>query len=105
MRPVSESTEIENDAAESRPTERAATVLGWLCGGLLGLLIHFIVYASIQAEYAVSLPNAAIFVAGAFGGMAFADRLGERAVKVLGLLFGIILGIGVLAFVFLYSGS
>ncbi len=65
------------------------TVLGWISGSGTGLLLSFIAYHSIDGMPVGPVVFGAL-VAGAFGGMALADRLGERAIRVLGIWTGCI---------------
>jgi hypothetical protein len=64
------------------------TVFGWLGGGALGLLTNFGFLLAYGEGYPTTVTTFALFIAGAFGGMAVADRLGVRAFKGLGIAAG-----------------
>lgn len=81
---------------------RATTVFGWLAGGSLGLLLNYGIFLLAGPSWPVVPTTFAFFVAGCFGGMWLADRLGDRGFRVLGITAGILvataltLGIAVL---------
>lgn len=75
---------------------RAATVLGWIAGGSAGLLLNYVGFLLVGPAYPVVPTTFALFVAGAFGGMAVADRVGHRGFKALGITAGVLLAIVVL---------
>ena len=90
---------------ETSSTNRTGTVLGWLAGALALLLVNFFAYHAYGEGYPVEPTSFVAVVAGAFAGMAIADRLGARATKVLGLAVGFLLAAGTItAFIVLGSG-
>jgi hypothetical protein len=94
---------------ESGETGRAArnpvgTVLGWVAGALALLIVNFASYQAVGEGYPVELTSFAAVVAGGFGGMAVADRLGPRATRVLGAVVGVLLAVVVVA-LFLILGA
>jgi len=82
---------------EAARRRRAATALGWIAGGSLGLLLNYALFFAVGPSYPTVPTTFAAFVLFAFGGMALADRLGERALRVLGpaagVLFALFLGL------------
>lgn len=81
-----------DDAAFRR---RLATVFGWIAGGSLGLLLNYVLFLIVSDEAGQGYPTVpttfVLFVLGAFGGMAIADRGGEKAFRPLGIAAGILL--------------
>jgi VIT1/CCC1 family predicted Fe2+/Mn2+ transporter len=75
---------------EDRSRARIATVFGWIAGGALGLLVNYCIFLAVGESYPTTYTTFALFILGAFGGMAAADRLGPRAFKVLGIAAGVI---------------
>lgn len=92
-------TEPETET-EIESAKRTATVLGWLTGGALGVLANYLLYHSLD-DYPVTPTSFVLFIVGAFGGMALADRLGPKAIPTLGALLGLVLGAGLLAAILL----
>ncbi|HJL44652.1 MAG TPA: hypothetical protein RMG45_02405, partial [Polyangiaceae bacterium LLY-WYZ-15_(1-7)] len=92
---------VGGEEREPQPNRRAATVLGWLAGGGGALLLNFGLYHAWGTDYPVQPTSFVLFVVGAFGGMALADRLGERAFRVLGIATGVVFALGLTAFVLL----
>lgn len=76
---------------------RIATALGWFVGGGLGLLLNYFAFVAVGPGYPAAPTSFVAFVAGAFGGMWVADRLGSRALKVLGISAGILIAATALA--------
>lgn len=72
---------------------RAGTVLGWLAGASLGLVIDYAAAAYVGQGYPAGYSTFALIIGGAFGGMALADKLGERAPKVLGPVAGVFVAV------------
>ena len=68
---------------------RLGTVFGWIAGGCFGLLLNYFVFLATGTEWLVA-STFVLFVAGAFAGMYAADRLGERAFRVMGVAAGIL---------------
>ena len=79
------------------PRRRWATVLGWVSGGFGGVLLNLGVFALWGEGYPVQPTSFIAFVLGAFGGMAAADRLGDRAFSVLGVATGVVVALGLSA--------
>lgn len=77
---------------------RAGTVLGWLFGASSGLVVDYGLAAAIGAGYPAGYSTFGLLVVGAFIGMAVADKLGERAPKVLGPIAGIMVAVCVTLF-------
>jgi hypothetical protein len=73
-----------------------STVFGWIAGGALGLLSNYALFLAAGERYPVVPTTFAAFVGGAFGGMALADRMGERGFRWLGVAAGIFLALFVL---------
>ncbi len=72
---------------------RMATAFGWIAGGSLGLLANYAVFLGVGESWPVVPTTFVLFVVGAFAGMAVADRLGERAFRLLGVAAGILFAI------------
>jgi len=83
---------------------KLAVVLGWVAGGGAGLLLSFVLFHALE-EMPVEPVVFGLFLVGAFAGMAAADRLGDRAVKVLGIAAGVVLALGVAAVMVLSSAG
>ncbi len=82
--------------------KRIARGLGWVAGGGLLLLVNFAVALAVSPQYPnypVQPTSFVLFAAGAFGGMWAADKLGNRALKVMGLTTGVVLALFLLLFV------
>lgn len=77
-------------AEAERTRARLATVFGWVAGGALGLLVNYGIFLAVGESYPTTYTTFALFILGAFGGMALADRLGSRAFKVLGITAGVL---------------
>lgn len=73
---------------------RLGTIFGWIAGGCFGLLLNYFVFLAIGARYLV-WSTFLLFAAGAFAGMYVADRLGDRAFRVMGVAAGILLALAV----------
>lgn len=84
---------------------KAAVVLGWIAGGGLALLVNFVAFHLVGEGYPVAPTSFVLFVLGAFGGMHLADRLGDRALRVLGIATGALFGLALLIVVVLASGG
>ncbi|NCQ59805.1 MAG: hypothetical protein GW913_03935 [Myxococcales bacterium] len=72
---------------------RAATALAWSGGGALGLVISYGLVYFFGEAYPSGVGTFVLFAAGALGFMALADKLGRRALKVLGPISGILLAL------------
>ena len=77
---------------------RAGTVLGWLFGASLGLVIDYAAAATVGESYPAGYSTFGLLIIGAFIGMTAADKLGERAPKVLGPLAGVMVALCVTLF-------
>ena len=77
--------------------KRLTTAFGWIAGGSAGLLLNYLAFLAIADESGAGYPTVpttfVLFVAGAFGGMAIADRGGEKAFRPLGIAAGILLSL------------
>ncbi|MAQ18542.1 MAG: hypothetical protein CMN30_27560 [Sandaracinus sp.] len=82
-----------SDSREPARRSAVGTTLGWVAGALAFFLLNFFLYQAFGDGYPVEPTSFAAVLVGAFGGMAVADRLGERATKVLGLALGVILAV------------
>lgn len=80
-------------AAQTR--KRMATAFGWVAGGALGLLVSYALFLAVGSGYPTIVATFGLFVAGAFGGMWIADRLGARAFRPLGIAAGILFAVAV----------
>lgn len=76
--------------------KQLAAVLGGCVGGGLAILCNYFIYAAVGAAYPAGLTSFVLFALGAFGGMALADRLGKKALKVMGIAAGILISLTLL---------
>ncbi|MEM9196207.1 MAG: hypothetical protein AAGF12_43995 [Myxococcota bacterium] len=74
---------------------KLATFFGWLGGGSLGLVANYGIFLAYGPDYPVTPTTFVAVVAGCFLGMAVSDRLGERALRPLGLGAGILLALAI----------
>jgi peptidoglycan/LPS O-acetylase OafA/YrhL len=92
-----ESTPKPADEPVASPRQRMTTALGWVAGGSAGMLLNYALFLAFSDEsgqgYPVVPTTFALFVAGAFGGMAIADRGGERVFRPLGIAAGVLLAL------------
>ncbi|MEC7525096.1 MAG: hypothetical protein VYE22_34760 [Myxococcota bacterium] len=79
--------------AASRQRQRYATAFGWVAGGALGLLTNWGLSLAVGDSYPVTWTTFALFLVGAFGGMALADRLGPKGFQPLGIAAGVLLAV------------
>ncbi len=88
-------TETPSAASSSDETEtlkrRMTTVFGWVAGGSLGLLVNYGIFLAVGEGYPTAPTTFVTFLAGAFAGMALADRLGARGFRPLGIAAGVLL--------------
>ncbi|MBX7191508.1 MAG: hypothetical protein K1X94_05600 [Sandaracinaceae bacterium] len=70
---------------------RMTTIFGWVAGGSLGLLVNYALFLAIGESYPTTPTTFVTFLAGAFGGMHLADRLGVRGFRPLGIAAGVLL--------------
>lgn len=70
---------------------RMTTVFGWVAGGSLGLLVNYALFLAVGEGYPTTPTTFVTFLAGAFGGMHLADRLGARGFRPLGIAAGVLL--------------
>ncbi len=89
---------MQKDANELEPVagrtrERLTTAFGWLAGGALGLLANYGILLAVGERYPTTYTTFGLFLVGAFGGMALADRLGVRGFKPLGIAAGVLLAV------------
>lgn len=78
---------------DERTRKRLATAFGWVAGGSLGLLVNYALLRAVGEGYPTTYTTFGFFLAGAFGGMFVADRLGPRGFKPLGVAAGILLAL------------
>jgi uncharacterized membrane protein YfcA len=76
---------------KERGQQRAATVLGFISGVMLALLIDYGGYVLWSDRYPKGYTTFVLIAVGAFLGMNAADRLGARAIKVLSMTAGLLL--------------
>jgi hypothetical protein len=96
---MSEKASETSDVGEASPElafrRRLSTVFGWIAGGSLGLLLNYALFLLVSDEAGRGYPTVpttfALFVIGAFAGMAVADRGGDKAFRPLGIAAGILL--------------
>lgn len=69
------------------------TAFGWIAGVALGVLLNYGVFQLVGEGYPQVPTTFVAVVAGAFGGMALADRMGERGFRPLGVAAGVLLSI------------
>ncbi len=76
---------------------RLTTALGWVAGGSAGMLLNYLLFLAFADETGAGYPvvptTFALFVVGAFGGMAVADRGGEKMFRPLGIAAGVLLSL------------
>lgn len=82
-------------AAEGAPSfrRRMTTAFGWVAGVALGVLLNYGIFTLVGESYPQVPTTFVAVVAGAFGGMALADRLGERGFRPLGIAAGVLLAL------------
>ena len=84
---------------DEAPSSRArlTTALGWVAGGSAGMLLNYLLFLAIADETGAGYPvvptTFVLFVVGAFGGMAVADRGGEKMFRPLGIAAGVLLSL------------
>jgi peptidoglycan/LPS O-acetylase OafA/YrhL len=84
---------IDDASTTDDRRRRLTTVFGWVAGGSLGLLLNYLLFLAIGDGYPTVPTTFVLFLAGAFGGMSLADRLGPRGFKPLGIAAGILLAL------------
>lgn len=70
---------------------RVATVLAWFGGGAGGLLLSYLCVYLFGDAYPSGVGTFLLFAAGAMGFMTWSDKLGPRALKVVGPISGVLL--------------
>jgi len=83
---------------------RLTTIFGWLAGASLGVVINGSIFYLLDDDSWLMVSTFVFFVAGAFAGMAVADRFGARAFGPLGLSAGLLVALA-LAMMFLVLGG
>lgn len=78
---------------EGGTRQKWTTAFGWLAGGSLGVVLNFALFRVVGSAYPATLTTFGLFLAGAFGGMWLADRLGPRGFKPLGIAAGVMLAL------------
>lgn len=86
-------------STQTKQEKRLATVLGWIAGGGGALVVNLAIAVAIEGDYPVQPTSFVAFAAGAMGGMWAADKLGHRAVKVMGIATGVVLSFALVLFV------
>lgn len=82
--------EVQPEAELEDPKRaRLTTFFGWLAGGSSGLLLVYVLYLIVGDTLPIGPVTFVLFLAGAFGGMALADRLGPGGFRPLGLAAGV----------------
>jgi peptidoglycan/LPS O-acetylase OafA/YrhL len=69
---------------------KLTTAFGWVAGGALALLVNYGVFLVVGPDYPTVPTTFVAFLAGAFGGMSLADRLGPRGFRPLGIAAGVL---------------
>jgi hypothetical protein len=92
--PVAEPKEKKKSKAASK--KQLAAVLGGCVGGGLAILSNYFVYEAVGPEYPAGPTSFVFFALGALGGMAVSDRLGKKALKVMGIAAGILIALTLL---------
>jgi len=96
---------MSQGAENSAGAGRAATALAWGGGGALGLVISYGLVFAFGEAYPSGVGTFVLFAAGAMGFMALADKLGPRALRILGPISGILLALALVLVVTIgYSG-
>lgn len=75
-----------SDATRARLT----TIFGWIAGGALGVLANYGLSLAVGESYPVTWTTFVFFLAGAFGGMHLADKLGPKGFRPLGIAAGVL---------------
>ena len=84
---------------------RTATALAWGGGGAAGLLVSYGCVYLFGDAYPSGVGTFILFAVGAMAAMTFADRLGARALRVLGPVSGILIALAlVLVLTIGYAG-
>lgn len=73
--------------------QRLTTAFGWIAGGALGLLVNYALFLAIGEGYPTVPTTFVTFIAGAFGGMTLADRMGPKGFRPLGIAAGVLLAL------------
>lgn len=84
--------------------QKWALGLGGVAGGALGLLVNFLAFQVIDdPSYPVTPTTFVLVVAGAFGGIHLAERLGTRGLRVMSVATGIVVALLVASWLLLAS--
>ncbi len=80
--------------SEERPEDaqrrKIVTGLGWVSGGVTGLMLNSVMFYLWGATYPGQPTSFVAFILGAFGGMALGDRLGEKGFRAMGVTTGVV---------------
>ncbi|MCB9597764.1 MAG: hypothetical protein H6719_33915 [Sandaracinaceae bacterium] len=79
-----------SDDERERTRAKLTTAFGWIAGGSLGVLSNWGLSVAFGEGYPVTWTTFVLFLAGAFGGMFLADRLGTKGFRPLGIAAGIL---------------
>ncbi len=94
---MSEQSDPSRSPSDLAFRRRLTTVFGWIAGGSLGLLLNYAIFLLVSDEAGQGYPTVpttfTLFLLGAFGGMAVADRGGEKVLRPLGIAAGILLSL------------
>lgn len=93
--PVAEPKE-KKKKSKAASKKQLSAVLGGCVGGGLAILSNYFVYEAVGPDYPAGLTSFVFFALGAFGGMALSDRLGKKALKVMGIAAGILISLTLL---------
>jgi hypothetical protein len=87
-------------AEPSTTRAKLTTAFGWIAGGAAGLIANYVcllvatgALGIADEAYPVVPTTFALFLVGAFSGMAIADRMGERGFRTLGISAGVLLAL------------
>ena len=92
-------------SSDASGRRRLSTVFGWVAGASLGVLASYVAFLVWGPDYPATLATFVLFVAGAFGGMALGDRLGERGFRLLGIVAGVLLALALTVMVTVALGG
>lgn len=81
------------DAAATDLRVRLTTAFGWVAGVCAGVLLNGLVFRMVGDGYPQIPTTFVAVIAGAFGGMAIADKTKERGFRALGIVAGVLLAI------------
>lgn len=71
-------------------------MFGWVAGGALGVLVNTGLELFLASVWPEAVGIFVLFVAGAFGGMRLARKLGPRGFRLMGIAAGILVAVTLL---------